>query len=161
MKFEISREALIKPLQLVTGVVERRQTLPVLSNVQLVLEGDTLSLTGTDLEVELVGRVTVAGGGTEGEITVPARKFADICKNLPENASIPVSEQENAADIGACDGIPDFPLSDCSATRSWSAVAQYAISDPTPSPVDGDQPSNHLEQTFRRLGRSDVRTLAT
>lgn len=88
MKFEISREALIKPLQLVTGVVERRQTLPVLSNVQLVLEKGTLSLTGTDLEVELIGRVPVETYDVEGEITVPARKFADICKNLPEDAAI-------------------------------------------------------------------------
>ena len=47
MQFEISREALIKPLQLVTGVVERRQTLPVLSNVLLALDNKRLSLTGT------------------------------------------------------------------------------------------------------------------
>ena len=59
MRFVISREALIKPLQLVAGVVERRQTLPVLSNILLVAEGDQLSMTGTDLEVELVGRVTL------------------------------------------------------------------------------------------------------
>ena len=57
MRFVISREALIKPLQLVAGVVERRQTLPVLSNILLVAEDNSLSLTGTDLEVELVGRV--------------------------------------------------------------------------------------------------------
>ena len=57
MHFTIQREALLKPLQLVAGVVERRQTLPVLSNVLLVVEGQQLSLTGTDLEVELVGRV--------------------------------------------------------------------------------------------------------
>ena len=59
MHFTIQREALLKPLQLVAGVVERRQTLPVLSNVLLVVEGQQLSLTGTDLEVELVGRVVL------------------------------------------------------------------------------------------------------
>ena len=59
MKFSISRDALLKPLNLVAGVVERRQTLPILSNVLMVLEGDQLSLTGTDLEVELVGRVAL------------------------------------------------------------------------------------------------------
>jgi len=48
MHFTIQREALLKPLQLVAGVVERRQTLPVLSNVLLVVEGQQLSLTGTD-----------------------------------------------------------------------------------------------------------------
>ena len=57
MKFSIARDALIKPLNLVAGVVERRQTLPILSNVLLALEDKTLSLTGTDLEVELIGRV--------------------------------------------------------------------------------------------------------
>ncbi|MEC7996926.1 MAG: DNA polymerase III subunit beta, partial [Pseudomonadota bacterium] len=51
MQFQISRDALLKPLQLVSGVVERRQTLPVLANVLLVLREKELSLTGTDLEV--------------------------------------------------------------------------------------------------------------
>jgi DNA polymerase III, beta subunit len=88
MQFEISREALIKPLQLVTGVVERRQTLPVLANVLLVLEGQQLSLTGTDLEVELVGRVQLDNAGIPGEITVPARKLMDICKSLPDDATL-------------------------------------------------------------------------
>ncbi|MGB1237487.1 MAG: DNA polymerase III subunit beta, partial [Pseudomonadales bacterium] len=77
MKFVISREALIKPLQLVAGVVERRQTLPVLSNILLVAEGDQLSMTGTDLEVELVGRVTLDEPAEAGSITVPARKLMD------------------------------------------------------------------------------------
>ena len=53
MKFSLSREALLSPLQLVVGVVERRQTLPILSNVLLRLEGNRLSMTGTDLEVEI------------------------------------------------------------------------------------------------------------
>ena len=78
MQFEISREALIKPLQLVTGVVERRQTLPVLSNVLLALDKGALALTGTDLEVELIGKVAVDNGQGDGEITVPARKLMDI-----------------------------------------------------------------------------------
>ena len=90
MRFVISREALIKPLQLVAGVVERRQTLPVLSNILLVAEGDQLSMTGTDLEVELVGRVTLDEPAEAGSITVPARKLMDICKSLPDNAIIEI-----------------------------------------------------------------------
>jgi DNA polymerase-3 subunit beta len=89
MKFSISREALLKPLNLVAGVVERRQTLPILSNVMLVLEGDQLSITGTDLEVELVGRVSLESAPeSDGEITVPARKLADICKSLQDGSMI-------------------------------------------------------------------------
>lgn len=92
MKFTVSRDALLKPLQLVAGVVERRQTLPVLSNVLIVLEGDKLSLTGTDLEVEIVGRIHLDQAGDTGEITVPARKLLDICRSLPDGADIEFKE---------------------------------------------------------------------
>ena len=84
MHFSISREALLKPLQMVSGVVERRQTLPVLSNVLLVLRGNELSLTGTDLEVELIGRAQTLESSKDGEITVPGRKLLDICKSLAD-----------------------------------------------------------------------------
>ena len=91
MKFVINRDALLKPLNQVAGVVERRQTLPILANVLMVLDGDRLSLTGTDLEVELVGRVQLESAGEAGEITVPARKLVDICKSLPEGCDIEFS----------------------------------------------------------------------
>ena len=90
MHFTIQREALLKPLQLVAGVVERRQTLPVLSNVLLVVQDHQLSLTGTDLEVELVGRVALEDASEPGEITVPARKLMDICKSLQPDALIDI-----------------------------------------------------------------------
>lgn len=88
MKFTVSREELLKPLQLVAGVVERRQTLPVLANVLVVLDGGRLSLTGTDLEVEMVAHLQLSQPGEDGEITVPAKKFVDICRSLPEGAEI-------------------------------------------------------------------------
>jgi DNA polymerase-3 subunit beta len=99
MKFVISRDALLKPLNLVAGVVERRQTLPILANVLLVLDGDRLSLTGTDLEVELLGRVQLASAGDSGEITVPARKLVEICKSLPEGSDIELSAGENKVTV--------------------------------------------------------------
>lgn len=89
MKFVISREALLKPLNLAAGVVERRQTLPILANVLLSLNGQRLSITGTDLEVELVGHVELeVAPESQGEVTVPARKLVDICKSLPDNSQI-------------------------------------------------------------------------
>ncbi|MBF8778653.1 DNA polymerase III subunit beta [Pseudomonas fulva] len=94
MHFTIQREALLKPLQLVAGVVERRQTLPVLSNVLLVVQGQQLSLTGTDLEVELIGRVQLEEPAEPGEITVPARKLMDICKSLPSDVLIDIKLDE-------------------------------------------------------------------
>lgn len=109
MHFTIQREALLKPLQLVAGVVERRQTLPVLSNVLLIVDGQQLSLTGTDLEVELVGRVQLDEPAEAGEITVPARKLMDICKSLPADALIDVRVDEQKLMVKA--GRSRFTLS--------------------------------------------------
>ena len=109
MKFTINREALLKPLQLVAGVVERRQTLPVLSNVLMVVDGEHLSLTGTDLEVELVGRVHLENVSEAGEITVPARKLMDICKSLSENTLIEVYQDDQRVKLKA--GRSRFTLS--------------------------------------------------
>jgi len=95
MQFSISRESFLKPLQVVSGVVERRQTLPVLSNVLLQLSDSELSLTGTDLEVELVGRAQVDSAKLDGETTLPARKLLDICKSLPEGSLIDISVVDN------------------------------------------------------------------
>lgn len=99
MKFTVSREAILKPLQLVAGVVERRQTLPVLSNVLIVLENGQLSLTGTDLEVEIVGRLDLESASEGGETTVPAKKFLDICRALPEGAEIQFSLSDQKATV--------------------------------------------------------------
>ena len=90
MKFSAAREALLKPLQAVIGVVERRQTMPILSNVLLVAKDGQLLVTATDLEVELVARADVE---TEsgGEITVSGRKLLDICRALPEGTVVNVS----------------------------------------------------------------------
>lgn len=99
MKFTISRDALLKPLNLVAGVVERRQTLPILANVLMELDGDRLALTGTDLEVELVGRVQLASAGESGEVTVPARKLVDICKSLPEGSDIQFTAQDSKVTV--------------------------------------------------------------
>lgn len=99
MKFTVSREAILKPLQLVAGVVERRQTLPVLSNVLIILENNQLSLTGTDLEVEIVGRLDLEGSSERGEITVPAKKFLDICRALPEGAEIQFAVGDQKATV--------------------------------------------------------------
>lgn len=99
MKFSISRDSLVRSLNLVAGVVERRQTLPILANVLIVLEKDHLSMTGTDLEVELVGRIQPVGKGEAGQVTVPARKLLDICKSLPEGSDIDFSVKDNKATV--------------------------------------------------------------
>jgi DNA polymerase III subunit beta len=124
MKFSISRDALLRPLNLVAGVVERRQTLPILSNVLLVLEGDQLSLSGTDLEVELVGRVNLTKPATSpGEVTVPARKLVDICKSLPEGSDIEFTVEESKVTVRS--GRSRFTLSTLPA-RDFPSVEEGA-----------------------------------
>jgi len=98
MKLNIQREVLLKPLQQVIGVVERRQTLPVLGNVLITATSKTVKLTATDLEVELQAQVTVAVD-EPGEITLPARKLLDICRALPDEASIELSIKKERATL--------------------------------------------------------------
>jgi DNA polymerase-3 subunit beta len=90
MKLSAARDVLLKPLQAVIGVVERRQTMPILSNILLVAKNGQLAVTATDLEVELVANtdVEVESGG---EITVSGRKLLDICRALPDGATVDVS----------------------------------------------------------------------
>lgn len=87
MKFSIARERFLGPLQQIVGVIERRQTLPILGNVLLKLDEGHLQLTGTDLEVQLVTRVPMEGA-QPGQITVPARKLLDICRLLPDSCEL-------------------------------------------------------------------------
>ena len=91
MKFTTDRESLLRPLQLVTGVVERRQTLPVLSNLLVRAADGVVSMTGTDLEVQLVASVDGIDVEQEGSATIPARKLADIWRSLDEGAQVSVA----------------------------------------------------------------------
>jgi DNA polymerase-3 subunit beta len=90
MKLSASRETLLKPLQAVIGVVERRQTMPILANVLLAARDGQVKVTGTDLEVELVASVDVEVEAA-GEVTVPGRKLLDICRALPDEAEVSMS----------------------------------------------------------------------
>ncbi|MEO7062479.1 MAG: DNA polymerase III subunit beta [Dokdonella sp.] len=91
MRFSIQREAFLKRLQQVVGVVERRQTLPVLANLLVVVDADGVALTGTDLEVEMVAR-TEAEDLEAGAVTIPARKLFDICRALPDGCKIKLEQ---------------------------------------------------------------------
>jgi DNA polymerase-3 subunit beta len=108
MKFNIQREVFLQPLSQVVGVVERRQTLPVLANFLLVARDGQLSVTGTDMEVELIGSVA-AEIEQDGEITVPARKLVDIVRALPDGSAIGFSVKDEKATMTA--GRSRFTLS--------------------------------------------------
>ena len=114
MRFSIQREAFLKRLQHVVGVVERRQTLPVLANLLVVVDGEGVSLTGTDLEVEMVARMT-AEDLAAGEVTVPARKLFEICRALPDGCRIKLEQNGERVVLSA--GRSRFTLATLPATE--------------------------------------------
>lgn len=98
MKFIINRDALLPPLQQIVGVIEKKQTMPILSNVLMAIEDNQLVMTGTDLEIQLVARIDLTSSET-GAIAVPARKFLDICRLLPPGAEIRFEQQQEKVKI--------------------------------------------------------------
>ncbi len=92
MKVSATREHLLEALQSVIGVVERRQTMPILSNVMLAARDNRLCITGTDLEVELVAAAEVSVQ-QPGDITVPGRKLLDIVRTLPDKTNMTVARE--------------------------------------------------------------------
>ena len=91
MRFIIEREQLLKPLRQVNSPLGTRPVLPILNNILIKVDDSTLSLTGTDLEMEMVARVKLYKPHDCGETTVSGRKILDICKSLPDNAEIHVT----------------------------------------------------------------------
>ena len=87
MNINIQKEILEQPLSQIIGVVEKRQTLPILGNVYLALDANTLTLVGSDLETEITTRVHNVGG-SDGRTTVSARKLYDICRSLPAESML-------------------------------------------------------------------------
>jgi DNA polymerase-3 subunit beta len=171
MKLRVSREALLKPLQQVAGVVERRQTLPVLSNVLLQVEGNQLSLTGTDLEVEMVARVGLLDSES-GEVTVPARKLMDICRELPENAEIELALSGQKMSIKAgrfrstLSTLPaaDFPAVDKSMAELSTGIDAKSLKrilDRTAFAMAQQDVRYFLNGMLIELGGSYVKTVAT
>lgn len=97
MRLQINKESLVNVLSHVVGVVERRHTINILSNVKLQVSQQALTVTGSDLEVELIASAELADGAClqAGEGTVPARKLMDICKSLPSGAMIDLKITED------------------------------------------------------------------
>ena len=100
MRFSLQREVLLKPLQQVVNVVERRHTLPVLANLLALVKDGQLWLTGTDLEVEMVAR-TVVEDAKDGETTIPARKLFEIVRALPDGSRVTISHSGDKVTVQA------------------------------------------------------------
>jgi len=98
MQTSLTREEFLKPLGYVAGVVERRQTLPVLSYVLLRQQDGEMTLTGTDLEIEVIAIIKKLDGANI-EMTLPARKLFDICRALPAGAEVVIKKEGEKAII--------------------------------------------------------------
>ena len=100
LKIRTTNDKLLGPLQQVTGIVERRHTLPILSNVLLSAHGGTLDFLATDLEVQITSTAALEGNA-EGTVTVGARKLYDILRSLPEDAEVSLEAKESRMTVKA------------------------------------------------------------
>ena len=136
MQFTVSQDIIARPLQLVCSIVERRSTLPILSNILLRCQGQQLTMTSTDMELEMIATLPVAVD-KEGETTVSARKLLDIVRALPANATISFQAEDNKSLVRAGKSrfslatLPatDFPDSEGANYLDQLTVPQSALKD--------------------------------
>jgi DNA polymerase III subunit beta len=151
MKLSANRETILQPLQAVIGVVERRQTMPILANVLLSARNGRLSVTATDLEVELVASVEVSVQSA-GDITVPGRKLLDICRALPDGVNVTFSVDGEKAVVRA--GRSRFTLSSLPASE-FPTIEEISAQ----QTLELSQAEFHglLDQTYFSMAQQDVR----
>lgn len=151
MFFEASKKTLLTPLKLIAGVVEQRQTLPILANMLVQVKEGRLHLTATDAEVEIACSVGLENY-EEGETTIPARKFFDICRSLGDKNPIQVRQEDNHIIIKA--GKSRFSLSTLPA-------ADFPVSAEINSTLRFNLSKNVLKGLFSRtqfaMAQQDVR----
>ena len=95
------RETLLAPLQSVSGIVERRHTLPILSNVLLEKQGENLTFLATDIEIQITTHTHCVSGEENGAVTVGAKKLQDILRSLPEGTEVTLSLDDKRLQIKA------------------------------------------------------------
>jgi len=130
MKFSLNRELLLKPLLLVSGAVERKSTLPILGNILLDISGQSLTLTATDLELEMVSSTQIDNQGEDGKITIPARKLLDICKSLPEDSMLTFESNNEAIIISTGRSrysLATLPAVDFPNIEEWKGDVEFQI----------------------------------
>lgn len=152
MDIIVQRDALLKPLQAVSGVVEKKQTLPVLSNVLLTVKDGNLLLTGTDLEIELVGFVAIEKLTTEGSVTVSARKLFDICRTLPENTAVSLTLEKNHLVVKAGSSrflLNTLPSEDFPSLEDIEYSVEFVLNQ--------NQFKQLMTKTYFAMGQQDVR----
>jgi DNA polymerase-3 subunit beta len=100
MNIQISRETLLKPLTSVTSIVEKRHTLPILSNLLLEAKQNKIHLTATDLEMQISLSIESATTG-DFSTTISAKKLLDICRSLPDSSEINMATNDSRITLKA------------------------------------------------------------
>jgi DNA polymerase-3 subunit beta len=152
MRFAIQREVLLKPLQQVVNVVERRQLMPVLGNLLVIVDADGLSLTGSDSEVEMIARAALDPGAETGETTVPARKLFDIARALPDGSLMKFALSGDRLAIQAGRSrftLSTLPARDFPSTESLEIVETISLSEGSLREL--------IERTAFAMAQQDVR----
>ena len=172
MKFTTDRESLLRPLQLVTGVVERRQTLPVLSNLLVRAADGVVSFTGTDLEVQLVASIDGIEVEQEGSATIPARKLADIWRSLVEGSKVSVAVEGTRTIVRSgrsrfalatlpVDEFPDVASQDADVTVSLPLADLQRLLDKTSFAMAQQDVRYFLNGMLLEITSAHVRAVAT
>lgn len=153
-QLKVTREDIMKALQKVIGVVKEKQTMHILSNVLVNVVDNTLSITGTDSEVELRGESELinASAITNMAITLPGRKLAEICRALPDNAPIELFHESDRVILRSGKSrftLTTLPAEDFPTIEQTEANQQFSV------------PQSHLrellQQTAAFMAQQDVR----
>jgi DNA polymerase-3 subunit beta len=172
MKIRVNRETMMPSLAQVGGVVERRQTLPILGNLLVAASSDTVSVTGTDLEIEVTSRFD-ANVEAAGDITLPARKFIDICRALPEGSDVALVCEGSRATLSSgksrfvLSTLPatDYPLMDAGGDEAETIeIAGMVLGDvleKTAFAMAHQDVRYYLNGLFVRLTNSGITAVAT
>jgi len=171
MKLTIERAELLRSLNHVQSVVERRNTIPILSNVLIEASGSTLRLTATDMDIAIVESVA-ASIGTEGSTTAPAHTLYDIVRKLPDGAQVELGKEDDRLELRSgrsrftLQTLPteDFPVmtgGDMPHTFSLSANVLRGIVDRTRFAISTEETRYYLNGIYVHAADGIMRAVAT
>ncbi len=131
MLLTISRDTLLKPLMLVSGFVEKKQTMPILSNVYIKKSGNSITIISNDMEIQACINITGTMSGEDFTITLPAKKLQDILKIVPDGNDVVFNRDESKITVIA--GATKFTLQSLPADHypllriSETAICQFTL----------------------------------
>ena len=171
MNIEIPRSELLPALGMVSGVVERRQTLPILGNLLLSASDGQMLIRGTDLELEIGTRARV-DSDEDGDVTVPARKFVDICRALPEGARVRVRADQERALVSSgrsrftlstlpAGDFPSLELGEAELSLEMSSAVLKRMLDKTAFAMAQQDVRYYLNGVMLELGSRELTAVAT